>query len=412
MKFKTISPSLIFYIHALWSGLASSIVFTYYMVFQVEVAGLTPLQMVLIGTALEVSAFVFEIPTGIVADIYSRRLSVIIGVFIIAIGYMVQGVPSFPVIVLGSLLWGLGFTFTSGAHQAWITDEIGSEHVGAVFLRARQFGRMGTLLGIPISVGLAKIDLGLPIITGGGVLLFLGIFLVLFMREENFTPVTAEARETWSDMRRTLSDGILVVREQPILQGFLLIGLFVGLYSEGYDRLWTAHLLDNFTFPAFQGLDTIAWFGILRVTDNVLGIGFNELVRRRLDLASMLKSVRLLQALYALMILGLVTLALTSSFPLAIVLILTFNVCRGLTFPIQETWTNQFIDSKVRATVLSVQSQVDALGQMSGGPVIGAVGSSFGLRAAMSLSSAILLPVLPLYQKTLKQKISTEEATN
>lgn len=412
MKFKTISPTSIFYIHALWSGLASSIVFTYYMVFQVEVAHLTPLQMVLIGTALEVSAFVFEIPTGIVADMYSRRLSVIIGVFIISIGYMIQGIPSFPVIVLGSLLWGLGFTFTSGAHQAWITDEIGAENVGPVFLRARQFGRVGTLLGIPISIGLAKIYLGTPIIVGGAVLMTLGFFLILFMREINFSPVPAQERETWNTMRRTLAEGITVVRGRPVLQGFLWIGLFVGLYSEGFDRLWTAHLLENFTFPDLAGLDTIAWFGVLRITDNILGIGFNELVRRRLDLSSMLKSVRLLQGLYALMIASLATLALSHSFPLAILLLLTFNLCRGLTFPIQETWTNQFIDSKVRATVLSVESQVDALGQMSGGPVIGAVGSRFGLRAAMSLASAILLPVLPLYQKALKRKLAIEEAAS
>ncbi len=406
---RRLSPSRIYYTHAFWFRLASSIVFTYYMVFQVEVALLTPLQMVLVGTALEVSAFVFEIPTGIVADLYSRRLSVIIGVFITAVGYAIQGVPNFIVIVIGSLLWGLGYTFTSGAHQAWITDEIGVENMGKVFLRSRQFGQAGTLIGIPVSVFLAQFSLGTPIIAGGGLLLLLGFFLIAFMGEENFSPVRPEERGTWREMRRTFSEGITVVRKRPVLQGFLLIGLFVGLYSEGYDRLWTAHLLENFTFPDLFGLDSIAWFGVLRIATIVLSIGFNEMVQRRLDLASIHKSVRMLQWLYTGMIGGLAVFALTSSFPLAVLLMLTFDVCRGLTFPIQETWTNQFIDSKVRATVLSVQSQVDALGQMSGGPVIGSIGNAFGLRAALSLSSAILLPVLPLYQNTLKQDVVVVE---
>ena len=405
-----ISPSTLFFIHAFWSGLAGSIVFTYYMVFQVEEALLTPLQMVLVGTALEVSAFIFEIPTGIVADMYSRRLSVIIGVFITGIGYSIQGIPNFSAILFGSFLWGLGFTFTSGAHQAWITDEIGVENVGKVFLRSRQVRRVATLVGIPISALLAKSSLGTPIIIGGGILLLLGIFLLIFMGEENFSPAKPEDRETWAGMRRTVIEGITVVRARPVLQVFMLIGLFVGLYSEGYDRLWTAHLLDNFLLPDLFGMDMIAWFAAIRIADNLLGIGFNEIVQRRLDLASMEKSVRMLQGLYALMITSLAAFALANHFGFAVVLILVFNISRGLTFPIQETWTNQFIDSKVRATVLSAQSQVDALGQMSGGPIIGGVGNAFGLRAAMTLASTILLPVLPLYQKSLNRKAITSEA--
>ena len=57
------------------------------------VVGLSPLQMVLVGTILEISAFVFEIPTGIVADLYSRRVSVIIGFALVGIGFSVQAVP-------------------------------------------------------------------------------------------------------------------------------------------------------------------------------------------------------------------------------------------------------------------------------------------------------------------------------
>jgi DHA3 family tetracycline resistance protein-like MFS transporter len=61
------------------SGLLFSMIFTASAVYQVSVAGLTPLQLVLVGTTLETSVFLFEVPTGIVADVYSRRLSILIG---------------------------------------------------------------------------------------------------------------------------------------------------------------------------------------------------------------------------------------------------------------------------------------------------------------------------------------------
>jgi len=97
-------------------------IFTASSVYQITMVGLTPLQLVLVGTTLEVTAFVFEIPTGVVADIYSRRLSVIIGTFLFGLGFLVEGLfPLFWVVLLSQVIWGLGWTFISGAHEAWIT---------------------------------------------------------------------------------------------------------------------------------------------------------------------------------------------------------------------------------------------------------------------------------------------------
>ena len=107
--------------------------------YEATVAGLTPVQLVLVGTTLEISAFVFEIPTGVVADAYSRRLSIIIGYLLMGVGFLVEGLfPAFLPILLAQVIWGLGYTFTSGATQAWISDEIGEEHANKLLLRANQ----------------------------------------------------------------------------------------------------------------------------------------------------------------------------------------------------------------------------------------------------------------------------------
>ena len=86
------------------------------LVFMVEVAYLDPLQMVLVGTVLEVSTVLFEIPTGVVADVVSRKVSVIIGHAMIGAGFLVMALwPTFGLILLSQVIWGVGHTFTSGA---------------------------------------------------------------------------------------------------------------------------------------------------------------------------------------------------------------------------------------------------------------------------------------------------------
>ena len=73
------------------------------------------------------------------------------------------------------------------------------------------------------------------------------------------------------------------------------------------------------------------------------------------------------------------------------------NTARALSYPLNTTWLNQRIDSQVRATVLSMTSQVDALGQMIGGPIAGAVGTLRSLQAALITSGLMLSPAIFLF---------------
>ena len=78
------------------------------MVYQVETVGLGPLELVLVGTILELTAFLFEIPTGVVADLKSRRLSIIIGYALIGAGFVLEGsIPLFWAVAVAQVLWGV-----------------------------------------------------------------------------------------------------------------------------------------------------------------------------------------------------------------------------------------------------------------------------------------------------------------
>ena len=356
---KKLDAKTVYWTSSFFSGLIFSIVFAATALYKVQTVGLDALQLVLVGTALEVTSFIFEIPTGIVADIYSRRLSVIIGTFLFGIGFIVEAsVPIFGVILLAQFIWGTAWTFISGAHSAWITDEVGVEKVGPVFLRSSQLHQLGNLAGIPFFILLANLSYRTPIIVGGVLFILLGFFRLFTMPETGFTRTPKEERETWRAMKETFKAGINLTRLKPVLLTFAIISIFVGLYSEGYDRLSEAHFLDLFRFPdlPWGGDPVVSWFAIMRVAGIFLSLSSTEGIKRRLDTSNNAQIARLLGGIYALVSLGLLVFAWSQNFYLAIIATLLVDTMRSLTGPLQDTWVNKYINSKVRATMLSMTS--------------------------------------------------------
>src|SRR5947209_4251601 len=144
-------------------------------IYLINVAHLGALQLVLLGTIMEASIFVFEIPTGVIADTAGRRRSIVVGTLVMGAALVVTGtIPWFPALLASEALWGLGETFTSGATEAWLAGEVGDQAAGQLFLRAAQYRRLAGAAGIGLAVGLANFRLGLPLIAGGALQIALG----------------------------------------------------------------------------------------------------------------------------------------------------------------------------------------------------------------------------------------------
>jgi DHA3 family tetracycline resistance protein-like MFS transporter len=384
-----------------------SLVFTVSSVYYVMTARLDPLQLVLVGTMLEVAVFLFEVPTGVVADLYSRRLSVIIGVFLIGAGFILEGsLPLFLWIMLAQLLWGAGYTFTSGALQAWISDEIGEEQAGPAFLRAAQVSQFGAIAGAAAGTALGTLALNLPIVLAGALFMVLGVFLLLFMPETGFNPAHASDRTTFGNMLHTLKSGASIVRKRPVLANILWIGVFFGLYSEGFDRLWVAFLIEDFSFPWFE---PVVWIGGMRVAAMLLIAAAAEIVRRKVDTNNPNRIGRVMAYLTIGLVISLLAFALSRDLALAVMLYLAISVFREINYPLYTAWVNHRLDPQVRATVLSFSSQVDAIGQIAGGPAIGVVARAISLRAGLLGSAFLLTPVLGLFAIVLKKKETRDD---
>ncbi|MDX1807727.1 MAG: MFS transporter, partial [Paenisporosarcina sp.] len=128
-------------------------VFTLNAIYYVTQADLNALQLILIGTIMEVSVLLFEMPTGLFADSYGRKRSLAIGTFVIGFAHILEGsTPEFWAIAGASALWGIGWTFISGAEQAWIADELDGENLEETFLRGSQYSSFARFAAIVASV--------------------------------------------------------------------------------------------------------------------------------------------------------------------------------------------------------------------------------------------------------------------
>ena len=392
---------------------ALTTVFTINLVYQVKQVGLNPLQLVLVGTTLELTAFLMEIPTGVVADVYSRRLSVILGFFLLGCGFIVEGsFPFFEALLLSQVIMGLGYTFLSGATSAWIVDEIGQARAGPAFLRAAQVAQLASFSAIFFSVALASISLQLTIVAGGLLLLLLSAILTAVMPEAGFQGRTAQERESWRTLFTTFRAGASLIRRRHILLLILLATVIHGAFSEGFDRLWTAHLLGNFTLPQLGPFDEILWFGIISAVSMPLTLAATEVLRRRLDLSDNRRVALTLIGVYAALIGSVLLFVLAERFALVLLGLWLTGAARAVRNPLMEAWINQHTESNVRATVLSIQGQADAFGQIAGGPVVGAIGLLSSVRLAISLSALLLLPILPVFRLTLNARRSGDAAAD
>jgi len=388
-----------------------SMMFVTMSLYEATVAGLMPVQLILVGTTMELSTFLFEVPTGIVADVYSRRTSIIIGYLLMGIGFLVEGLfPAFLPILAAQVLWALGYTFTSGATQAWISDEIGEEPANQLLLRANRVGLYASLLGMGLAILIGSQSVGLPILVGSVGVILIGFVLMIIMPETGFHPTPREDRNNWQHMAHTFKEGIKAVRARPRLMTILGVGLLYGLYSEGFDRLWVKHIIDTFDLPVIFGQTDVAFFGLLRGGSMLLSIIATHFVEKRVDTASPLAIGRATLGITFGISAGLIGFALSPIFAVTILAYWLISILRNVVGPLYNAWVNQKLDSSTRATVLSMSSQMDAIGQVGGGPLVAVIAGVYSVTAAIITSGLLLLPALRLMDRANMQSVADMDA--
>ena len=380
------------------TAMCFSLVATVMIVYHIEIVHLNPLQLILVGTTLELACFIFEIPTGIVADVYSRKLSIVIGGVLTGVGFILEGsISSFIFVLVAQIVWGLGSTFISGSLEAWIAEEEKNKDLDEIYIKGAQAGQIGAFIGIVLSTVIANLSVRLPIIVSGVLFIILALFLWLYMPENNFKPSAPGDLNTFKKMVYTFKSGLKFVKSKSIIMILLAVTLFYGLSSEGYDRLSNAHFLQDTTLPKLGNLSSVTWFGIFGILGMILSFIVMHFMAKNLKNEDNRKNGKLLLCINILYISSMLIFALTRNFSLMLIAYLATNTFRIINKPIFSAWLNGHIDDNSRATVLSINGQMNSLGQILGGPIIGIIATNISVSIGIVCTSLLVAPVLVLY---------------
>jgi len=215
------------------------------------------------------------------------------------------------------------------------------------------------------------------------------------MKENKFRP--KHRGKPLKDFLSTLADGLGQIRTSASLTIILFISLGIGLYSEGFDRLWILKFLEDLKITEEFGLRYVLWFGVINSGAMVLSIAVLSFLKRLSSRNSSKLLLSYLVILNTILAVAFIGFALSGNFPLALAFYWAGFVARRNDYPLYASFINRQIEvSGVRATVISVARQFDSLGQIIGGPIIGLIALS-STTLALGVTGLLVFPVVLLY---------------
>ncbi|MEM8766722.1 MAG: MFS transporter [Pseudomonadota bacterium] len=359
----------------------------------VSEASLSPLELVLLGTAQGITVILGEVPAGVLADACSRKWSLLLAHALMGSSMVATGlVLEFPALVLTQMVWGLSWTFSSGADVAWMTDELADpDRTPAALVAGAKWGHLGSMLGILLIGALAwSTSLSLAMVLAGAGMWGLGVAVLLMFPERNFR--RAPAGEVLAVAAGVLRSGLQQLRVHRVLFYLLVSTFLVNGADEAFGRLHTKQLLD---LGAPSAASPIVWFSLLAVLSlavSVLALAVtNRILEQKSDYAGAYSGAALLGAG------GLVALACSASFEVgALAVLLVAGVSMSVLRTVSVVWANHHANSEARATIQSFLSLAENLGEVSLGLSLAFLAHLAGIPAAMLGSSIVLLGVAVL----------------
>lgn len=359
-------------------------------------AGLDNTQAFAANAAFTLGMVVFEIPTGVVADTRGRRFSFLLGTGVLLASTLlywwlwVVRAP-FAGWLLASMLIGLGFTFFSGATEAWLVDALADAgHQGdleSVFGRAQVASGAALLIGSFAGGLIAQAtDLGVPYLVRSGLLAVTAVVAAATMRDRGFTP--DRGRSPGQAVRQVLAGSIDAgLRNRPV-RWLMLAAPFTagtGIYVFYALQPYLLELARDPHAYAIAGA-AAALSAAAQITGGLLVGRVRRLFRRRTD--ALLLGGFLGVALLA-------GLAATDRLWVALVLVAAWSLAGAATAPLRQSFLNGLIPSAQRATVLSFDSLMGSSGGVVVQPALGRVADVHGYAASYLVGAGVLALALP-----------------
>jgi len=368
-------------------------------------AGLDIQQVLLTNAAFTLGSMIFEIPTGVVADTLGRRVSLLlclVTLFTTTLLYVASAWRGwgFWAFVWISVFLGLGFTFYTGAVDAWLVDALKAtgytEPLEPVFAKGQMFFGAGMLVGTIGGGLLGQIHLYIPYVVRAAIVVPLFALAWYAMPELGYTPRALELKRVPVEMRRVFVEGMEYGLHHPVVRPVMLASLvsmsfmIFGFYS------WQRYFLD------LLGRDLVwvdglisSLLGLSLIAGSALVAPLSRLVRSRTGLLMLSVVVQAAMATAC----GMVGRGVGSPdrFYIVVALYLVYGLAVGVAMPVKQAYLNAHIPSAQRATIISLDSMFANVGGVLGQSGWGWLARVRSIGEAWAWSGVTLLFGLPLY---------------
>jgi MFS family permease len=397
-----------YYLLMFGNTLAASLIWGINTIFLLD-AGLNNLEAFAANAFFTAGMVIFEVPTGVVADMWGRRVSFLLGTITLAtstalyVGLWQIEAPFWAWAVV-SLLIGLGFTFFSGATEAWLVDALKATRfegpLESVFARGQALTGVGMLIG---SVGggyIAQlVSLGAPFVGRTVVLVLMFIVAFILMRDIGFTP--KKDGHPLTEVKRIAHQSIEFGWRVPAVKYLMLAAPFTGGVVIYIFYALQPHLLNLYGDSQAYGIAGLvaAIVAGAQIVGGLLAPRIRMLFQRRTSA---------LLAAGALSSLAVILIGLIEHFWVVIGLIVVWGLLFAAVMPIRQAYLNDQIPSQERATILSFDSLMSSTGGIVAQPVLGRAADVWGYPASYLLSGVISALALPFVAMSRKQNVPAD----
>ncbi len=379
----------------LFNTLAASLIWGVNTLFLLD-AGLTNLEAFAANAFFTAGFVLFEIPTGVVADLRGRRVSYLLGLLTLAIStllylYMWYVSAPFWAWALSSLFLGLGFTFLSGAFEAWLADAL--EHAGykerleSVLAKGQIVEGASMLVGSVAGGALAQVtNLGMPYVVRAFLLVLNLVCAFLLMKDLGFTP--SQEKSAIAEVKSLLHASVdYGLRNRPV-RWLMFAAPFTGgvsIYAFYAMQPYLLELYGNSKAYGVAGLAAAIVAGA-QIAGGLLVPYVARVFRRRTSVLLVCEVI----SVGVLAVIGFVP-----NFWVAVVLLVLWGLMYAAVLPIRQGYINSLIPSQQRATVLSFDSLFGSTGGVVIQPVLGKAADAWGYPISYTLCAAFQVFSVP-----------------
>jgi MFS family permease len=384
-----------YYTLVLGNTLAASLIWGINTLFLLD-AGLSNLEAFAANAFFTAGMVLFEIPTGVVADVWGRRRSFLLGTLTLSastalyVGLWAMDAPFWQWAFV-SVLLGLGFTFFSGATEAWLVDAL--QATGYKGTLETVFGRGQVITGIATLVGSAgggflaqATNLAVPFVLRAAVLVVMFVIAFLLMRDLGFTP--AERSGPVAEVRQVMSASIRYGWRVPAIRDLMLAGAFTGGVSIYAFYALQPYLLELWGDPKAYGVAGVAAavLSLAQIAGGLLAPRLRRFFARRTSALLVVDAMAAASILAA---------GLAAQFYVVMALTVVWGMAFAAGLPIRQAYINASIPSQQRATILSFDSLVASGGGVVAQPALGRAADVWGYPATFVASGIVHAFALP-----------------